>query len=200
VQPVGLIAPGSALPPERVAALREHGTRAIVALSGRPLGHVPTFAFDQGAIGAVALEHLAERGHRDVLALLPGEPAFARLAADRLAGAERAAAALGVTVTPLEAGLAELPERLADAPPHTAIYAFNDEYALAALAALGDGVAVIGCDDSIAARYARPRLTTINVVAAASWRALAQRLHGGIEGAAIADLVAEPHLVVGDTT
>jgi DNA-binding LacI/PurR family transcriptional regulator len=200
VQPVGLIAPGHALPPERVAALRAHGTRAIVGLSRRPLGHVASFAFDQAAIGAVAIGHLADRGHRDVLALLPAEPAFAALAADRLAGAERAAAERGVTVVPLTAGLAELPARLAAAPPHTAVYAFNDEYALAAMAVPGGDAAVIGCDDSIAARYARPRLTTINIVAAASWRALAQRLHAGVEGEPIADLVAEPHLVRGQTT
>ena len=51
VMPVGLIAPAADLSPDRVETLRAHGTRAVIALSRRPLEHVTTFAFEQGLVG-----------------------------------------------------------------------------------------------------------------------------------------------------
>jgi DNA-binding LacI/PurR family transcriptional regulator len=209
VQPVGVIAPGWALPP--VDALRRAGVAAIVALGAKPLDDVPTFSFDQGAIGRIAVGHLAGRGHRSVLVLLPDDERVSELASDRLAGAEAEATARGVAVASLRVALADIPARLPAAlgapPAPTAIFAFNDEHALAAMAALADAgiavpadVALIGCDDSLAARHARPRLTTINLVAAETWRELARRLHDLVEGRAAAHLDAAPRLVPGDTT
>ena len=74
VRPVGLIAPASDLPP--LELLRANGTRGIVTLGPPPEPGVPSFTLEQARVGAVAIEHLAERGHTHVLALTPvGEPA-----------------------------------------------------------------------------------------------------------------------------
>jgi len=60
-------------------------------------------------------------------------------------------------------------------------------------------VAVIGCDDSPAARLTRPRLTTIGL-APGAWRDLAAELHAMVEGAPGASVIATPHVVEGGTT
>src|SRR4051794_26430941 len=87
VRPVALIAPAADLPPARVSALRENGTRALLAIGPTPLEHVATLVVDQVRVGAVAVEHLLERGHTSVIAVMPSEPEFAALGAERLAGA-----------------------------------------------------------------------------------------------------------------
>jgi DNA-binding LacI/PurR family transcriptional regulator len=196
VRPVGLIAPAADLCPDRIAMLHANGTRAVIALADEPLEHVATLAFEQALVGEVAIEHLAERGHRHVLALLPSHPELVELGCRRLAGAEAAAARLGVTVT----ATTNLVEGLAAEP--TAVYAFNDELALGALPALPNGTALIGTDDTPAARLAHPRLTTIALGSNAAWERIAQRLHALIEDkdADISPIVERPELVLGATT
>src|SRR4051794_26996779 len=200
VRPVGLIAPAVDLTPERVESLRAGGTRAVVGLAQAPVEHVPSLAFSQPLVGEVALEHLAERGHRHVLALLPAEPSLAELGQQRLAGARAAAERHGVTLTAVPAG--ELRAGLAVEPSPTAVYAFNDEYALGAIDALPEGVALIGTDDSPAARLSHPRLTTIALVQAEAWEELARRLHALIEDehADASPIVVAPKLIPGATT
>ena len=143
VRPVGLIAPGDELPPARVVSLRENGTRALLAISDEPLDHVMTLVFSQAIVGEVAVEHLLERGHERIVALVPSEPEFAAIGAGRLEGARATAAARGATVIAVHAACEpdEIAAALApvlDQRP-TALYAFNDEYALAALDVLPDG-------------------------------------------------------------
>jgi DNA-binding LacI/PurR family transcriptional regulator len=196
VMPVGLIGPAADLPPDRIETLRAHGTRAVVALSRRPLKHVMTFAFEQRLVGSVAIEHLAERGHRHVLALMPTDPELVELGRIRLDGAYAAAARHGVTVT----ATVDLAEGLAAGP--TAVYAFNDELALGARAALPEGMALIGTDDSPAARLADPPLTTIALGTSAGWERIAQRLHELVtdDNADRTPIIERPYLVLGATT
>ena len=178
IRPVGLIAPATDLAPDRIETLRANGTRAVIALSRRPLEHVTTLAFEQRLVGELAIEHLAERGHRHVLALLPTDPSWSTLGRARLAGAESAAARPRRTIT----ATVDLAEGLAAGP--TAVYAFNDELALGALPALPEGTALIGTDDSPAARLAHPRLTTIalgTTAGVAGHRATAARADRGRE-------------------
>jgi DNA-binding LacI/PurR family transcriptional regulator len=183
VRPVGLIAPGEELPPARVASLRENGTLGLLAISPEPLEHVMTIVFRQEIVGQVAISHLLERGHERIVALMPSEPEFAEIAAGRLDGARAVAAEHGATVTPVHAPLdavaAALPPALEQRP--TALYAFNDDFALAALEALPEGVAVIGCDDSAPAR--RANLTSIMLGDPSRWKDYVARLHAMIEGA-----------------
>ncbi len=197
VRPVGLIAPGVDVTPERAQQLKANGTRAIVALSAEPLAHIPALAFDQRQVGELAITHLAERGHTQVLAITPSEPQLLGLGRTRLAGAERAARRHGVELTPISAD--QLKPHLDHA---TAVYAFNDEYALNALDALPKGVALIGTDDSPAARLSHPRLTTIALVQISAWQEVAKRLHALIEDedADASTLVVTPELIQGATT
>lgn len=213
-RPVGVIASSGDLVAARVEDLRSNGTRAVIGLFGDPVADVPALLFDQRSVGQAAMEHLAERGHRRVLALGPDfdAPAIGPLARDRVAGAAATATERGAHLEVCSAacevdavGAVILPAlRRPDAP--TAISAFNDEYALAAMAALGEAglpiprrVAVIGCDDSPPARLTRPRLTTIGL-APDTWRDLAFQLHAIVEGAAGVSVIATPQVVEGGTT
>lgn len=198
VRPVGLVAPAGDLPPERIEALRGNGTRGFVLMSREPLDGVPSFVLDQGRIGAVAVEHLAQRGHQRVLALTPLDPQLGDLGEVRLAGAQEAAARLDVTLTHVPAD--ELQRGLESKP--TGVYAFNDELALGALDALPEGVALIGSDDSLAARLSHPRLTTIRFGSADTPARIARTLHAQIEGETIDEpvIASSPTVVQGETT
>jgi len=215
VHPVGVIAPGSELTPEVADRLRVLGARGLVAFDERPLPHVFTYVIDQTRMGRLALEHLADRGHRRVLALSTDDPTLRRLAAQRLSGATAAARERQVELRCVEVPLQRdaLERVLADeidrAGGATGVYAFNDEHAILALEVLRDrGVAVpdrmalIGCDDSPAAQRVRPRLTTLRFDAHGRWREIAGHLHAMIsgEGGYPEMIASEPAVVTGETT
>jgi DNA-binding LacI/PurR family transcriptional regulator len=190
VHPVGVIAPGSALSPETAERLRGLGARGLVAFAERPLPWVYTYVIDQARIGRLAVEHLAGRGHFDVLALMPEEAPLRTLAGERLSGAQAAAGEQGVKLRSVAVAMQRdaighvLTAELGRASRASAIYAFNDELALVALEllrereiSLPDQVALIGCDDSPAAERTRPRLTTIRFDQRGRWREIAEHLH-----------------------
>jgi DNA-binding LacI/PurR family transcriptional regulator len=91
VHPVGVIAPGAELSPEVVPRLQAFGARGVVAFDQQPLPHVYTYVVEQARIGRLALEHLASRGHRRVLALMPDDAGLRQLVEGRMAGAAAAA-------------------------------------------------------------------------------------------------------------
>jgi DNA-binding LacI/PurR family transcriptional regulator len=174
VHPRGIIAPAAELTPRALRLIRASGTQAVLAIGSRRNKHVPTMIVDQGLFGRLALEYLRDRGHNRVLAIAPASPpAEQAIAEERLAGARQVAAddrihlseALVGADHPVSAAIAKA---FADTDPPTAVYAYNDEHAMAAIRALDDqdlrvpdDVAVIGCDDIPAARYLRPSLTTV---------------------------------------
>jgi DNA-binding LacI/PurR family transcriptional regulator len=182
----------------------------MLAIAQEPLDHVATLVFSQGLVGETAAAHLIERGHRNIVALVPSEPEFAAIGADRLRGAQAVATARGATVHAVEAAcsMTDIGRALApvlDLDP-TALYAFNDDYAFGAIDALeasgrdvpGD-VAVIGCDDSAAAR--RTKLTTIALGDPRNWTRVGARLHALIEGGDDrTPIVGRPRLIPGTTT
>jgi DNA-binding LacI/PurR family transcriptional regulator len=194
VRPVALIAPAADLPPARVTALRENGTRAVLAIAARPLEHVATLVVDQALVGEVAVAHLAEKGHTDVIALMPTEPEFAAIGAERLEGARRVP---GVTIRPVLAPCDA--ERIVLPRGPTALYAFNDEFALAAIDA-GFEQAIIGTDDSAAAR--RTKLTTVRLGDPSQWERIVAHLHAAIEGSpdGAETFASSPRVVPGATT
>jgi DNA-binding LacI/PurR family transcriptional regulator len=191
------------------------GARGLIAFADRPLGHVYTYVINQGRMGCLAVEHLAVRGHRTVLALMPEGGPLGELGQERLAGAVASAgerdvrlrsAAVTIERDAVESVLAHEIER---ADRATGIYAFNDELALLALDVLRDrGISVpgemglIGCDDSPAAEQARPRLTTMRFDDHDRWRDLARHLHAMIsgEGSVPKVVASEPAVVAGQTT
>jgi len=174
LQPACLVAPGRVLSRSMIRALQADGTTAVLAyFDDAPVGFIPTLTFDQADVGRVAVGHLADSGHRDILLLMPGgTDELSRLADRRLAGAREVAAARGRTLHEVRCGGAEVGSALAPwlsgRPQFTAVFAFNDEYALLALQQLirrgltvpGD-VAVIGCDDSPLAAFSSPPLSSV---------------------------------------
>jgi DNA-binding LacI/PurR family transcriptional regulator len=174
LQPACLVAPGRVLSPSMVRALEAGGTTAVLAyFDDEPVGYVPTLTFDQADVGRAAVGYLADAGHRSLLVLLPAEPGELRALADRrLAGARDVAVARGIALHEVRCGGAEVGQALApllSGPSElTAVFAFNDEYALLALQQLtrlglavpGD-VAVIGCDDSPLAAFSSPPLSSV---------------------------------------
>lgn len=198
VRPVGLIAPAGDVPPERIESLRANGTRGVVVMGQAPSEGIPALVLDQSSIGAVAVEHLAERGHKRILALTPLGEQLHELGLLRLAGAQAAAERLGLTLTHVPAN--EVPRGLEDQP--TGVYAFNDEIALGAADQLPDGVALIGTDDSPAARLGHPRLTTIQLGTREDWKRLVRALHAQIEDehADASPIVVTPKIIQGNTT
>jgi DNA-binding LacI/PurR family transcriptional regulator len=196
VRPVGLIGPAADLPP--LDLLRANGTRGIVTLGPSPEEGVPSFTLEQGSVGAVAIEHLVERGHERILAITPLGSQLQPIGEARLAGARAAAERLGVTLTEVPAnGLAR---GLAREP--TAVYAFNDEIALGLRDSLPPGVALIGTDDSPASRLAHPRLTTIQLGTPEGHREMARTLHALIEGREVdtTPVLVTPRVIQGETT
>jgi DNA-binding LacI/PurR family transcriptional regulator len=215
VHPVAVIAPGSELPLEVTERLRALGARGVVAFADRPLPHVYTYVIDQTRIGRLAVEHLARRGHRRVLAIMPDDPVLRGLAEERLSGAREAAGEHAVALRSVEVPVRRdainqvLTSELGPSGQATAIYAFNDELALVALellrergVSLPDQMALIGCDDSPAAQLIRPRLTTLRFDAHGRWREIAGYLHAMIsgEGRVPEMTISEPAVVLGDTT
>jgi DNA-binding LacI/PurR family transcriptional regulator len=174
LQPACLVAPGRVLSRSMIRSLQADGTTAVLAyLDDEPVGYAPTLTFEQAQVGRAAAGYLADAGHRSLLALMPGGPGeLSRLADRRLAGARDVAAERGLTLHEVRCGGAEISSAMApwlSGPPEfTAVFAFNDEYALLALQQLtrrgravpGD-VAVIGCDDSPMAAFSAPPLSSV---------------------------------------
>ncbi len=215
VHPVGVIAPGAELSPEVVPRLAAFGARGLVAFDQRALPHVYTYVIEQARIGRLAVEHLAARGHRRVLALMPDDAGLRQLVDERLTGATAAAREHGVSIrsvlVPVRRDATEraLAAELDSPDRATSIYAFNDEQALVALEVLRDrGVALpaemalIGCDDSPAAEQMRPRLTTVRFDDHGRWREIARHLHAMISGDGEYPVatVSEPAVIAGETT
>ncbi len=195
--------------------LRALGARGVIAFADRPLPHVYTYVIDQTRIGRLAVEHLARRDHRRVLALMPDEAVLRELAAERLAGARAAAKDHDVALRSVEVAVRRdalgqvLTGELGRSGRATAIYAFNDELALVVLEllrereiSLPDQIALIGCDDSPAAERVRPRLTTLRFDERGRWREIAGHLHAMISGDGHPPMVtvSEPAVVLGETT
>ncbi|ASR56117.1 LacI family DNA-binding transcriptional regulator [Cellulomonas sp. PSBB021] len=136
--------------------------------------HPQTFSVPQAAIGQLQIEHLAQRGHRVLAYAAPADARLSAFAERRISGVRAACARLGlpeprVTEVELTVGSASaaLAAWRADEPA-TGVAAYNDEVALAVLAAAHDqgllvpqDLAVIGVDDIPVARLATPPLTTV---------------------------------------
>jgi len=174
LQPACLVAPGRILSPSMIRALQADGTTAVLAyFDDEPVDYVPTLTFDQAEVGRVAVGYLADAGHRRLLVLLPGGTGeLSRLADRRLAGARDVAAQRGLALDEVRCSAAEigsaLAPRLSGRPEFTAVFAFNDEYAMLTLQQLtGRGIAVpadvamVGCDDSPLAAFSSPPLSSV---------------------------------------
>lgn len=209
LQPIALTASSELLSEALVARLRSAGTRAVIGFGDRPLGFAPAVVVDHAALTRVAMGHLAGRGHRRVLGLMPSDPQYQWFRVGRQAAAEEAAVALGVDLTVMESSLdpdavaAVVGAALAGASPPEAILAYNDDYALLALRALldagvrvPDDIAVIGADDLPVAELFTPRLTTIAVDMQELGTSIADTLHQMLSTGTGPDIIPMPAPVV----
>jgi len=209
LQPIALTASSELLSEALVARLRSAGTRAVIGFGDRPLGFAPAVVVDHAALTREAMSHLAGRGHRRVLGLMPSDPQYQWFRVGRQAAAEEAAVALGVDLTVMESSLdpdavaAVVGAALAGASPPEAILAYNDDYALLALRALldagvrvPDDIAVIGADDLPVAELFTPRLTTIAVDMQELGTSIADTLHQMLSTGTGPDIIPMPAPVV----
>jgi DNA-binding LacI/PurR family transcriptional regulator len=196
LQPVGVVAPGPVLTPSFVAHLRANGTKAVLAIDSSPRRGVPTVVIDNRSIGELAVSHLAERGRRHVLAVLPVDPALADLAAARLAGARAQAEQMGVRLSTIQmplqldaaAGVLTEEFRPRRGRPDS-VFAYNDEHAcvverllLDADVSVPDEVAIIGCDNLPMAELMRPALTSLQFDVGSGTTSFTDALHDIIQG------------------
>ncbi len=207
-QPIGLCVAGLDLTPALADRVRRGGTHAIVAVSNRPLGFVPTIVLDQDRVTRAAVRHVVDRGRRRLVALMAAEPALKWFRLEREAGARAEADALGVELTVLDCELnqpsvAEACARALHEHRADAVVAYNDEYGLLALHALlaagarvPDDVAVIGCDDLPIARLFAPHLTSVDPQAASLGTLVADSIHRAIEQRGLPDAIRSPEPVI----
>ncbi|PFG42863.1 LacI family transcriptional regulator [Isoptericola jiangsuensis] len=166
-------------------------------------------AFDrsQHDLAALQVDHLAARGHRRVAVAATDDPRLARFAQARLAGVRDACAARSLPA-PVSAPVpVDRPATDVVRDWHetgvTAVAAYNDEVALAVLAGAREAgldvpadLAVIGVDDSPAARVSAPPLTTVAQPILAQSDHLAAGVLAAIDGTAAPSWPADPAVVV----
>lgn len=182
-------------PESEADTMRTAGIEVVMALHGSVRGELRPPLVSEEPIGTLQARHLGG-SHRRLGYAYPDLPRLGVLARPRLDGVRKVCAELGlpepdVRTVPLEpSGAAEAVKAwLAADPPVTGVCAFNDEVAIAVLAALQSlglrapqDLAVIGVDDIPGAALAQPPLTTVVRDAGTIARGLARRLVDTLEG------------------
>ncbi|WP_326822633.1 LacI family DNA-binding transcriptional regulator [Streptosporangium sp. NBC_01756] len=159
------------------AWLADHGIPAVIVEPPRKPPPGLSVVVSANLAGArAATEHLIGLRHERI-AIVTGRPGVP-CAAERLAGYRQAMAAAGLPIDPrwelcgyfqMDSALQVTRAMLVDLPePPTAVFACSDAMALGVYQALAeqglhvpDDVSVVGFDDSLAAGYATPGLTTV---------------------------------------
>ncbi|MFK8912120.1 LacI family DNA-binding transcriptional regulator [Streptomyces sp. YS-3] len=175
LRPVAVISLGETeLTARGVELLKRAGARAVVTLGPQRVEGAHALPMDQRTIGRCAVAHLLERGHRRIGVVMPAEPGLEHFSRPRLAGARKAVAGTDAVVEPLElayeeeaaAGLARRWRGLG----LSAVFAYNDEYAMLLMRSLQDAgiavparTAVVGAGNLLLGRLLRPRLTTVSI-------------------------------------
>jgi LacI family transcriptional regulator len=206
----GLVILGRTVDDEVVSKIA--ATRLPIVLLARPaIGEIVRIAADNTGSAAELAAHLAAHGHRR-LALI-GDPAASPDVAERWAAI---LSAIGPEVReeltgPVRCGFDEQSGhraardllRTGALPRPDALVCANDELALGAMLAaeeLGlrvpDDIAITGWDDIMAARYARPALTTVQQPMRQLGARAARTLHALITGQSAASQVLPTRLVV----
>jgi LacI family transcriptional regulator len=170
----GVVLCGGGLQDEQHLAGKDFGGLAIVSIGPHQL-QVPNLAVDNHAAMHAAISHLATLGHERVLRIAGQRDWLVTRA--RLEASAEAIAALGLDGDPAlvrysgftaEAGAAAANAALSENLDFDAVLAFNDYAAVGAMSVLASSglsipgdVAIVGCDDTDIAAYARVPLTTI---------------------------------------
>ncbi|RDE05694.1 LacI family DNA-binding transcriptional regulator [Sphingomonas aracearum] len=161
--------------PDLLDLLEEHDVPVVRIAPGQALERTPYVRMDDRAAARELTDHLLGLGHRDI-AFIRGNPTHSAAVA-RWEGFSDAMRAAGIAVPArrvmqgdfsFRTGLAAAEALLGSGDIPTAIFACNDEMALATLVvAMRHGIAVpqqlsiTGFDDAEIARIAWPQLTTV---------------------------------------
>ncbi|HEX5425941.1 MAG TPA: LacI family DNA-binding transcriptional regulator [Candidatus Acidoferrales bacterium] len=196
----------------------------VVAIAGHRAGDgVTNIVIDHRTAALYALRHLHELGHRDI-AFMKG-PDSSSDAADRWRSIVHASRNLGTRIqAELVVDLDNAEGNAASAPeygypfaekllrrnrPFTALFAYNDNSAIAAIRVFQDAglrvpedVSVVGFDDIQPASYARPALTTVRQPLQQMGEMAACTILDRIERGAecVPEIAIEPQLVVRKST
>jgi DNA-binding LacI/PurR family transcriptional regulator len=196
----------------------------VVAVAGhRSVEGVTNIIINHRTAVLCALKHLAELGHRDI-AFMKG-PASSSDCEDRWRNIVEVARELGISLRPgLIVELNRPDGRAALTPenaspfamellsrdlPFTALFAYNDNSAIAAVRVFRDAglrvpedVSVVGFDDIQAATYTNPMLTTVrqplNKMGEIASRTILDRIGDG--GEYVSEIAIEPEFVVRQST
>ena len=203
--------------------LREPPLPTVAVAGHRPFAGVTNIVLDHDAAAFSALRHLRENGHRD-LAFMKG-PTISSDTEDRWRSIVEASRELGIRIHPdLVVELNDPRGCAARAPEYaypfvkellgrkrtfSALFAFNDNSAIAAISALQDAglrvpedVSVIGFDDIQLASYSNPTLTTVRQPLQKMGEIAARTLLDRIENRSeyVAEIAIEPELIVRQST
>lgn len=203
--------------------VREPALPTVAIAGHRPFAAVTNIALDHKAAAFSALRHLLEYGHRE-FAFLKG-PAISSDTESRWQSIVEASHELGIRIHPdrvvelnaTQACAARAPEYaypfakelLSRNRKFTALFAFNDNSAIAAMSALQDAglrvpenVSVIGFDDIPLASYSNPTLTTVRQPLQKMGEIAARTLLDRIENRAeyVAEIAIETELIVRKST
>lgn len=174
-RPLGLIGSPFVFNEENRALAHSMGIENVVLISSEPVDYQYALIFPTRQAGFLVGQHLLERKHRYLALIEPEDPTQTWAMQQRIEGLQEAMQAFPgsqLEIFPLRFSSTEIHtfvEQILKRPEHpTGIYAFNDEYAIALLAALRDcgicvpaEIAVVGTDDIMVSEYVRPALTTI---------------------------------------
>ena len=153
------------------SALRMIAKQRPMVVLNREMPDIPSVVSDNPRGACLALEHLAELGHRDVTYVAGPDASWTegvrwRSLCDHAGRLGMTSHRLGPYPPTFEGGLAAGREFLSC--PTSAIVAYNDLMAIGVIAALRaaevtvpDDVSVVGFDDIMPARLATPALTTV---------------------------------------
>lgn len=161
--------------PELIDMLEKAGVPVVRIAPGDAPDRTPQVRMDDRAAARDLTDKLLAFGHRDI-AFIKGNPTHSATGR-RWEGFRDAMAAADVPVAPrrvmqgdftFRSGLVAADAILGGGDPPTAIFASNDEMALAALVvamrhgiAVPDQLSIVGFDDAPVARMAWPQLTTV---------------------------------------
>lgn len=210
----GLIVASSRTTDEYARQLRSEDI-PVVCING-PLGQFPhAVQIDQGEGARLAVRHLAALGHRRI-GHLTG-PIGVPTRAERLAEFRAALLEAGIAPDPalVVAGITSIEESreatsrlLARVDPPTALFTYNDRWAIGAYQSIrsaglrvGPDVSVVGFDDIVMAQWIDPPLTTIAQPRQEMGRIATDLLLSVLRGDSAPDLVVvRPELVVRGST
>lgn len=188
IQPCAVVGFGS-LAPAEVRAIKTTGI-AIINGVFSPGAEPSLSPIDQEEIGRMQIRYLHSKGHRRITYVSISDPREAPFVQPRQSGADQECRRLGLApmVTLSSDGSPEAAEAvIADwqrsAFPSTAMAAFNDNVAIALLAAtkkldipVPSSLALVGVDDLPVAALVSPALTTVAIDLGVSARILGEKI------------------------